>query len=93
MGFCPTGGFDTRDSGQKCGSKLAVLVEKWATVEARPQQGTVSREGRGHHGSFIPTDASVFVASAVCHIPKHEPMMMKISGIDKYPAFLPATHF
>ena len=53
---------------------------------ADPLAGTVAPgKSADVEVAFAPTDASVFVASAVCTVPGHDPMLMKMSAIGKYP--------
>jgi len=88
LGFCPTGEVTTRTiKVRNVGQKTATFSWKHGPpFQLSPLTGTIEP---GKHCnitvSFDPTDATVFVASAVCTVPGHEPLLMKMSAIGKYP--------
>jgi cilia- and flagella-associated protein 65 len=88
LGFCPTGEVTTRTiKVRNIGQQTATFSWKHGPpFVLSPLTGTVKPgQSCNIQVSFDPTDATVFVASAVCNIPGHDPLLMKISGIGKYP--------
>ena len=88
LGFCPTGEITTRTiKVRNVGQQTATFSWKHGPpFTLRPLTGTVEPgKSSNIEVSFDPKDASVFVASAVCTVPGHDPLLMKMSGIGKYP--------
>ena len=88
LGFCPTGEVTTQTiKVRNVGQQTATFSWKHGPpFKLHPLTGTVEPgKSQNIEVSFDPTDATVFVSSAVCTIPGHDPLLMKISGIGKYP--------
>ena len=93
FGFCPvletaTSTFHISNDGE------VPVTYTWdvpAPFTLTPSSGSIAPGGASlMTASFSPTDASVSVASCICHVAGHTSHVLKMGGIGKYP-FLAAT--
>jgi len=94
FGFCPVNDIEKRTF--QVTNDGEVPIDFNLTYEAPftlvPSSGTVQpRQHATVEVTFLPRDASVYVASCVCNVPGHKAHVLKIGGIGKYPFLTCAT--